>query len=55
MNREVRRYLATAPVKQIFVRDALMSMDTDSAALHRFIADEIKRWSAIYRQLEPNK
>jgi tripartite-type tricarboxylate transporter receptor subunit TctC len=55
VNREVRRYLATAPVKQIFVRDALMSMDTDSAALNRFIADEIKRWSAIYRQLEPGK
>ena len=55
VNQEVRRYLATSPVKQIFVRDALMSMDADSAALNRFIADEIKRWSAIYRQLEPNK
>jgi tripartite-type tricarboxylate transporter receptor subunit TctC len=55
VNQEVRRYLATAPVKQIFMRDALMSMDADSAALNRFIASEIKRWSAIYRQLEPSK
>lgn len=55
LNQEVRRYLATAPVKQIFMRDALMSMDADAAALDRFIASEIKRWSAIYRQLEPGK
>jgi tripartite-type tricarboxylate transporter receptor subunit TctC len=55
VNQEVRRYLGTAPVKQIFMRDALMSMDADSAALNRFIAGEIKRWSAIYRQLEPSK
>ena len=55
VNQEVRRYLATAPVKQIFVRDALMTMDADAAALNRFIAGEIKRWSAIYRQLEPAK
>ena len=55
VNQEVRRYLATAPVKQIFMRDALMSMDADSAALNRFIAGEIKRWSAIYRQLGPSK
>jgi tripartite-type tricarboxylate transporter receptor subunit TctC len=55
VNQEVRRYLASAPVKQIFVRDALMSMDADSAALNRFIAGEIKRWSAIYREIEPGK
>ncbi len=55
LNQDVRRYLATEPLKQIFVRDALMTMDADAAALNRFIADEIKRWSAIYRQLEPQK
>ncbi len=55
VNQEVRRYLATTPVKQIFMRDALMSMDADAAALDRFIVSEIKRWSAIYRQLEPSK
>jgi len=55
VNQEVRRYLATEPVKQIFVRAALMRMDTDAAALNRFIAGEIARWSAIYRQLEPGK
>jgi tripartite-type tricarboxylate transporter receptor subunit TctC len=55
VNKEVRRYLATAPVQQIFMRDALMRMDTDAAALNRFIAGEIKRWSAIYREIEPKK
>ena len=55
MNKEVRRYLATAPVQQIFMRDALMRMDTDAAALNQFIAGEIKRWSAIYREIEPQK
>jgi tripartite-type tricarboxylate transporter receptor subunit TctC len=55
VNQEVRRYLATEPVKQIFARDALMTMDSDAAALNRFIAGEIKRWSAIYRELEPQK
>jgi tripartite-type tricarboxylate transporter receptor subunit TctC len=51
INQEVRRYLATEPVKQIFVRDALLSMDTNSAALTAFIAGEITRWTAIYKQL----
>jgi hypothetical protein len=55
MNQEGRRYLATAPVQQIFVRDALMRMDTDAATLNQFIAGEIKRWSAIYREIEPQK
>ena len=55
VNKEVRAYLATAPVQRIFMRDALMRMDTDAAALNRFIASEIKRWSAIYREIEPKK
>jgi tripartite-type tricarboxylate transporter receptor subunit TctC len=55
LNQQVRRYLETAPVKQIFARDALMRMDADSAALSRFIASEIRRWSAIYREIEPKK
>lgn len=55
VNRAVRQYLASAPVKRIFMRDALLSMDTDAAALNRFIASEIKRWSAIYRQIETQK
>jgi tripartite-type tricarboxylate transporter receptor subunit TctC len=55
VNHVVRQYLASAPVKRIFMRDALLSMDTDPAALNRFIASEIKRWRAIYRQLGPRK
>jgi tripartite-type tricarboxylate transporter receptor subunit TctC len=55
VNQEVRRYLASAPVRQVFVRDALLNMDTDSAGLNRFIAGEIKRWSAIYREIGPTK
>ena len=55
VNQAVRHYLASAPVKRIFMRDALLSMDTDAAVLNRFIASELKRWSAIYRQLGPQK
>ena len=51
INREVRSYLATEPVKQIFARDALLSMDTDSATVTTFIAAEITRWTAIYKEL----
>jgi tripartite-type tricarboxylate transporter receptor subunit TctC len=51
LNGEVRRYLATAPVQQIFARDAVLTMDADPAILRTFIADEIKRWSAIYDEL----
>jgi tripartite-type tricarboxylate transporter receptor subunit TctC len=50
-NREVRHYLATGPVKQIFARDALSSMDVESTAVTAFIAGEIARWTAIYKQL----
>jgi hypothetical protein len=28
---------------------------TEWSALNRFIAGEIKRWSAIYRAIEPEK
>jgi tripartite-type tricarboxylate transporter receptor subunit TctC len=51
INAEVRRYLATPVAREIFARDALLSMDTDSAALGAFIAAEIKRWTVIYAQL----
>jgi tripartite-type tricarboxylate transporter receptor subunit TctC len=51
VNQEVRRYLATEPVRKIFARDALLSMDADSAAVTAFIAGEIARWTAIYKQL----
>jgi tripartite-type tricarboxylate transporter receptor subunit TctC len=51
VNQDVRRYLTTAAARQIFARDALLTMDADAATLTRFIADEIKRWSAIYAQL----
>ena len=30
VNQEVRRYLATAPARQIFERDALLAMDADA-------------------------
>jgi tripartite-type tricarboxylate transporter receptor subunit TctC len=52
VNGEVRRYLATASAQKIFQRDALLAMDTDSAALTGFIASEIKRWTVVFRELE---
>jgi tripartite-type tricarboxylate transporter receptor subunit TctC len=48
LNHDVRRYLATAPVKQMFERDALLSMNADPAALTSFIDTEIKRWTVIF-------
>jgi tripartite-type tricarboxylate transporter receptor subunit TctC len=51
INAEVRRYIATPAARKIFARDALLSMDTDPASLGAFIAAEIKRWTAIYKQL----
>jgi tripartite-type tricarboxylate transporter receptor subunit TctC len=52
VNAEVRRYLATAPARQVFQRDALLTMDVDAAALTSFIASEIKRWTIVFRALE---
>jgi tripartite-type tricarboxylate transporter receptor subunit TctC len=55
VTQDVRRYLATVPVKQIFKRDALMILDAYPSTLNRFIASEIKRWSTIYKQLQTAK
>jgi tripartite-type tricarboxylate transporter receptor subunit TctC len=52
VNREVHRYLAAAPAREIFERDALLTVDADSAALTSFIAAEINRWSVVFRQIE---
>jgi tripartite-type tricarboxylate transporter receptor subunit TctC len=51
LNAEVRRFLATPAARKVFARDALLSMDADSATLDAFIAAEIRRWTAIYAQL----
>jgi tripartite-type tricarboxylate transporter receptor subunit TctC len=50
LNREVRSYIASAEIKRMFARDALLSMDADPASLRTFIGSEIKRWTAIFAQ-----
>jgi tripartite-type tricarboxylate transporter receptor subunit TctC len=47
LNQELRRFIATPETKQMFDKSALLSMDADSAALTRYIAGEVKRWSAF--------
>ncbi|MGH6771082.1 MAG: tripartite tricarboxylate transporter substrate-binding protein, partial [Xanthobacteraceae bacterium] len=50
LNQEVRRFVASPTIKQMFERDALLSMNADPAALTSFIDGEIKRWTAIFAQ-----
>jgi tripartite-type tricarboxylate transporter receptor subunit TctC len=50
LNQEVRRFIASAAIRQMFERDALLSMNADPAALTSFIDSEIKRWTVIFAQ-----
>jgi tripartite-type tricarboxylate transporter receptor subunit TctC len=47
LNAELRAYIASPETKQMFEKNALLSMDADSPALTRYIADEVKRWTAF--------
>ena len=50
LNREVRRSLQGPEIRQRFERDLLLSMDTDAPTLAVFLAAEIKRWTAFFRE-----
>jgi tripartite-type tricarboxylate transporter receptor subunit TctC len=50
LNREVRRSLQGPEIRQRFERDLLLSMDTDAPTLAAFLAAEIKRWTAFFRE-----
>jgi tripartite-type tricarboxylate transporter receptor subunit TctC len=47
---EIRRYLKTPEVRQRFEREALLAMDADVADLNKFLADELKRWTAFIEE-----
>lgn len=50
LNEELRRFIASAETKQMFEKSALLSMDADSPALTRYIAGEVKRWTAFVEE-----
>ena len=45
LNDELRRFIAAPETKQMFEKNALLSMDADSQALTKYIAGEVKRWT----------
>jgi len=45
LNTELRRFIASPETKQMFEKNALLSMDADSPALTKYIAGEVKRWT----------
>jgi len=50
LNEEVRRLIAAPETKQMFDKSALLSMDADSPALTKYIAGEVKRWTAFVEE-----
>jgi len=50
LNAELRRFIATPETKQMFEKSALLSMDADSALLTKYIAGEVKRWTAFVEE-----
>jgi tripartite-type tricarboxylate transporter receptor subunit TctC len=47
LNAELRRFIAAPETKQMFEKNALLSMDADSPALTKYIAGAVKRWTAF--------
>jgi tripartite-type tricarboxylate transporter receptor subunit TctC len=47
---EVRRTLKTPEVRQRFARESLLAMDVSVAEFNKFLADELKRWSAFIEE-----
>jgi tripartite-type tricarboxylate transporter receptor subunit TctC len=50
LNDEMRRFIASPETKQLFEKSALLSMDVDSPALMKYVADEVKRWTAFVEE-----
>jgi tripartite-type tricarboxylate transporter receptor subunit TctC len=50
LNQELRRSLQAPELKQRFERDLFLSMDADVPTLNRFIAGELKRWTAFFQE-----
>jgi len=50
LNQEIRRLINAPETKQQFEKTALLSMDADVPALTKYIADEVKRWTAFVEE-----
>jgi tripartite-type tricarboxylate transporter receptor subunit TctC len=50
LNQETRRFINAAETKAQFERTALLAMDADVPALTRYVADEVKRWTAFVEE-----
>jgi tripartite-type tricarboxylate transporter receptor subunit TctC len=50
LNAELRSFIGSPETKAQFEKSALLSMDADSGALTRYIAGEIKRWTAFVEE-----
>jgi tripartite-type tricarboxylate transporter receptor subunit TctC len=51
LNREVRRILKTAPVRDYFERQAALSMDVDVAGLNKFLVEEVAYWGTLAKSV----
>jgi tripartite-type tricarboxylate transporter receptor subunit TctC len=47
LNREVRALINAPETQQQFEKTALLALDADAPALTRFVAEELRRWSAF--------
>jgi tripartite-type tricarboxylate transporter receptor subunit TctC len=47
LNQEIRRLVKSPEISQQFEKTAVLSMDADVPALTKYLADEVKRWSAF--------
>jgi tripartite-type tricarboxylate transporter receptor subunit TctC len=47
LNQEIRRLVNSPEISQQFEKTAVLSMDADVPALAKYLAEEVKRWSAF--------
>jgi tripartite-type tricarboxylate transporter receptor subunit TctC len=50
LNQEVRRFISAPEIRQQFDKTALLSMDVSVPALTKYIAAEVKRWTAFVEE-----
>jgi tripartite-type tricarboxylate transporter receptor subunit TctC len=50
LNQETRRFINAPETRAQFERTALLSMDADVPALTKYVADEVKRWTAFVEE-----
>ena len=50
LNAEVRKFVSTPEMQQRFATESMLTKDMDAAALTRFLAEELKRWTALVEE-----